>query len=247
MLSGVEQMPDSISLPLSVPMKKLMYRHVQEGAIFVQRKSGADLIGSLDKLNLIQSRMQVWARPGGCWLLATDIGADEDWKVIAGGHSFDRSLASILVKIQWWNMRGGHAIFLSTDDEIDSWLDTMVTTLGKILDNPIRFCQENDPFLDKPPMQTLVQTDADWLTTGAAFPKGWGIKKRTAVYDSLVKDSLPATLLNALERINVGKVAISGIGPALRRSCREWSGWSDSIDHGLDRYQAAYGKGESND
>jgi hypothetical protein len=248
MLSGVEQMPDSISLPLSVPMRMLMKRHCQEGhAIFVQRKSGGDLIGSIDKLNLIQSKMMTWARPGGCWLLGTGIEVSKDGYVIAGGHRTERTLNSVAMKLHWWNIRGGHWEIVSGDDRIDLWLDTMVTTLDKILDDPIRFTQENEPFIDRSPVQQLVQTDADWLTTGAAFPKGWGIKARTAVYNSLVEDGLRPTLINALARVNVGKVKIPGIGPKMTQTCREWSGYQKpTAESAAGAYFVAYGKEKPN-
>jgi hypothetical protein len=241
MLSGEEAMPDSIPWPLTKPAKMLLKRHFDRGAILVQRKSGGDLIGSLDKLNLIQSRMQMWARPGGCWLLATDIDATVDGCVIAGGHEFDRTISSVGAKLRWWEMRGGHWEILDNDDYIDPWLDRMVVALSKILDDPIKFTQENEPFIDRVPLQRLVQTDADWLTTGAAFPKGWGIKARSAVHKSLCEDGIPPTLINAIERVCVGRIKVPGVGPAMTESLRRWAGWAEEKTFPA-RVWAGYGK-----
>jgi hypothetical protein len=230
-VSGLESMPDTIRTPLAKPVERLLLRHFDlpvvesaGSAILIQRKSGADFVGSIDKLNNIQERMMQWARPGGCRLLITGVWPTEDGRVATKGHTFDRTFDSLLKKLAWWEVRGGHVDWLTSDSEIDEYLRNMMDMVSTIMDTPIRYTSNLEPFVHRPPVQGLLHVSPDWLITGSAFPMGWGVKKRQAVYDSLVADKLEPTLNNALARVLIGKVKIKGIGPKLRDSLREWVG-----------------------
>ena len=109
-----------------------------------------------------------------------------------------------------------------------SYLRKVLATVGQTMEEPIRFTSALDAFVDKPPMQVLVSAELDWVLTGSAFPMGWGVRLRQAVYDSLAKDDIAPTLPNAIRRICKGETKIPGIGPKRIKAMREWCGWNDA-------------------
>ena len=237
MVSGLSRLPRTIRNPLTGAARRALDKHMRAhyydgdgygNGVLIQRKSGGDLIGSIANLNNIQRRMMEWARPGGCRLLITDVRPTKDGKVTAGGRKYNRTFKSITDKLWWWEWRGGHIDWLDSDDEINDYIRQVQAAVAHTMEEPIRYTAALDSFVSRGAMQTLTESELDWVLTGSAFPPGWGTKLRTAAYDSLVQDRYTPSLANAIERICAGKIKIPGIGPKRIQTMREWVGYEDS-------------------
>lgn len=131
LLSPLEDM-DMDSLDSALSMAKLK-AHCAAG-LLVQRKSGSDLLSSIERLPNIQHRMLQWGLP---WLLVTgDIKCGRNGKCVISGREFGFSYWSVMGALDYWQLRGGGITILCRDNLIAKWINDMSNRLKEIDKNP---------------------------------------------------------------------------------------------------------------
>jgi len=243
---SAQSLPPDLSSPLSVPIRR-MFERITKFAYFEQRKSGSDLLSSIEDLARIQARMWEWAAPGGCGLLVTGLEVLYDGTkyplalmrsicpdpsempgvIVADGRKSGWKACDVAAALMAWERRrGGHVTLLQDDSAIPNYLNALEMQVRKCEQEPIRFTHSSY-LVDWAPLQaTLPHTVEDWATTGSAFPRGWGEAKRHALWKAAYKQDKKATLRKAFELLLDEKVKVPGIGPKLTESLAQWVGWT---------------------
>ena len=213
----------------SLPGRRRMAKHIQEGAVLVQRKSAGDFISSIPDLKHFQARMSEWcygdvAYLGRCWLLITSIEVKiikgQMMVVPAGKKSHGVSYAAAEGALLKWKLRGGNVEMLGSDDELSMWASRMIKSLDDCKVEPTR------EYSSWEPMQKLVLEPDNWLTTGSAFPPGIGRKKLEALAAELGGDKdRPPPLYEIIKLLTAGRVIdASGWGKKLQSELLKWWG-----------------------
>jgi len=129
--------------------------------------------------------------------------------------------AAMIRAFTFWEARGGSVSLLEDDTQIAPWLEMLCEVVAEIRLNPIRYVDHNRP------SQRLEREAENWVTTGRAFPPGFGRTKRAEIATAIGKDKVPA-LIEALAWAAdpVTAKATHGVGPKLRDSLRDWLGLS---------------------
>lgn len=205
-----------------LPVRIMLRQHFDSGAVLVARKSGTDLLNSLADLKEIELRMLEWAGPGACWLVHTGVYAVESGTVTIDGYASRVKPKQVEAALFWWKRRGGHCKHLDSDTRIGAWLNEMLTYARRVMEEPVR-CVVHKP------AQALVKGDQNWVTTGLAFPLGFGVKKREAIYETLKAEGLQPSVGNAVFRVAFGDKGVPGIGKVLRQRCIEWCGFDEEF------------------
>jgi len=229
---------DIIISPLSMPINAtLLQRHIDAGALLVQRKSGADLPASITDGRLYHSLAKMrmtGARQFQCVLLTTG----HYWPTTKGKvnivtPSFPSGkvsrrrypqidYAAILSAIQGWTWRGGvYAAPLTCDDEIPGWCTNTERRLKQIINqgNGRELWPMPPEFYDPPeandPLQELILV-TDWRKILAAFD-GVGPAKVNSLKNCMIEHGVEHTLIQALMWIATGTNKIPGWGPVIRK------------------------------
>ncbi len=199
-----------ISDDTPVPILSAFAIAVRNGML-IQRKSGLDLLGSLDKLNRIQLKMMRFG--GECWLLATGVIEARGGMVVLDKRITKWKYSTLMAKVIDWQRRGGYWHCLPDDEHLTAF----VAAAEKRITNT-----DTKVVATRQPVQSIVP--AGWWERLAVIP-GMGLTKAKAIADWLQGDY--STMANALEYLSntrnyTSKDHPARIGPADFKHTREW-------------------------
>jgi len=127
--------------------------------ILVARKSGTDLLSSLDDLNAILIRMLEW-EPGQAWLLSTGtvrpLGSPPDGLIAIDNYESEIRFDYLDSRLTLWKDRGGYQHHCPNDEWLARWVLKKDKWLGRI--SPERIV------LPRRPIQRLIHPIRDELT-----------------------------------------------------------------------------------
>jgi len=167
-LTGADIMVSAKNYP---PKSKAMIeKHIKEGAILIQRKSGRDLASSIGpRLNSSLAKMFEIETffSGQRVLLTTGLFAEDSYgNCIVGEcttksetpyvlwHKTGKPYKAVRSAIQYWNIRGGvSTVTLSADFEIGEWLMALDKNIESIQGEPIKEVLNSVDFPDDPPKE----------------------------------------------------------------------------------------------
>lgn len=176
---------NNISLHAPQPIANAFTAACRNG-ILIQRKSGLDLLSSLNKLNNIQLKMSQFG--GEYWLVATGFVAERGGVVVLDKRVTKWRYSTLMAKLATWQRRGGYLYLLPDDD----YLVNFVATAEKWLTVPMEKVVAKRPL-----QQNLVP--ADWWERLTAVP-GFGLSKAKALAEWLPEEY--RTLAHALEYLS---------------------------------------------
>ena len=189
--------------------------HARAGSVFVQRKSGGDVVSSIgDRLNTSLAKMNEipFTNCGQRVLLVTGhFEATVDGGLVIGnvvnrgkstpfvkwgaayGHANYRALVSALTL---WGLRGGvNLIPLGKDDDIVWWAQDVERHLIAAKHDPIKHIYEPLHYPDDPPLPSdviqLPRRVTDFRRALSAMP-GVGVKMANAVWEAAEMDPIIA-------------------------------------------------------
>jgi len=255
-LTGADIMVSKLSMPAGT--ETLIRRHVDAGAVLINRKSMSDMLHSIasGSINAILARMlaigarYTWQRvimSTGVYVPDLDTGltlVGEPRKGSTGstyihlrqtpqGLPNYKALASIRRRIA---LRGGFYLPLTCDDEIPGELLAWEKDLQELSETkevwPVVGKMYDPPACDDP-LQTPVEVK-DWRAVLVAFP-GLGPSKvnalRTAMLTyGMTQDTLFQALYWASARDRYGIPKIAGWGRSTIQSVRDALGLRDGVD-----------------
>jgi len=200
-MTGADLMISPLEIPVMTPT--LIQKHIDAGALLVQRKSGEDLPNSLGaRLNESLFKMrETGARQSQCVLLFVGI---LEWQkgnlAVLDGVQSKNSYFAILGGLSKWHDRGGVVEFLAKNELIPKWIDlkhTHVKEYQKTKQKKFHPLKKDVLEIDpEDPIQELVKVD-DWRVVVANFP-GVGPKRATALRDAMLEGDATDNLITAL-------------------------------------------------
>lgn len=131
-MTGADLMLSALDAPAGT--ETLLRTHARAGALFVQRKSGEDLVHSLgDRLIDSQARMhEMITRPCQRVLLVTGrFESGGDGVAVVNGRETGMKYWSVLAGLARWNDRGGVVEQLIDDASIPAWVDMRLRHLAE--------------------------------------------------------------------------------------------------------------------
>lgn len=254
-LTGADIMVSPLSMPVT---KKLLPRHIDAGAVLINRKSFADMLSSIasGSINAILARM-IAAGARWTWqrvIMSTGMFAPdlETGKALIGEPRQNRrrggtyihlrgvpvglpnykAFATIRRRIA---LRGGYYLPLTCDDEIPGELaawEKDLRELGKVKEIWPNVPKLHDPPAQDDPLQELVEVK-DWRRILAQF-KGVGPVRATSLRDDMLKTGADDTFINALRWATWSKWGelpkIKHWGKKTFQSVRDEAGVADGFD-----------------
>jgi len=212
-----------------LPHHKSLQFHCNDG-ILIQRKSGQDLLGSIDDLVEIEWRMQEWS--DNPWLLVTDVREGKNGRVVAGGRNFKKwNYASISGVLDAWQDRGGSVKQLKDDDKIYQWVKSRERRCMVWLEEPEKKVSKKSKKRGKVSHQSLRRIQDTWCSTKWAFPAGIGRVMMESLARYIVNEwERPPTFANAIALACSDEVLkVDGWGKVSLNNAREWYGVTRSI------------------
>jgi hypothetical protein len=219
------------ALEIPPTTRLLIQKHIDTGALLVQRKSGEDLTNSLGaRLNGSLFKMrETGARQSQCVLLfaGTLQKVDGNLATIDGIRS-KSSYWAIIGGLSKWHDRGGVVEQIANDDLIPKWVDMKHKHVKEYHGakqkkfHPLKTeVFEIDP---EDPVQELVKV-TDWRTVVANLP-GVGPKRATALREAMLKEEAADNLITALVWLTEPKFVekVPGIGPKICANIRQFAG-----------------------
>jgi ERCC4-type nuclease len=228
-VTGADIMISAMEIPPSTPV--LIQKHIDNGALLVQRKSGEDLASSLGaRLNESLAKMrETGARQAQCVLLFTGI---LEWHkgnlATINGVKSRSSYFAILGGLSKWHDRGGVVEFLANDDLIPKWVDLKHKHVKEYQEvkekkfHPKKIdVVEVDP---GDPLQELIKVE-DWRAVVANMP-GVGPKRATALRDTMLEEGAADNFITALVWLTEFELTekVPGIGRKTCENIREFCG-----------------------
>lgn len=159
-LPGLEQATgaDLLLSPLDAPASTdtLLRKHMAEGALLVQRKSGADLVHSIgDRLNSSLARMYQWTwRPCQHVLLCTGLlTCDADGGALIDGRPTPGKFLPVVAALARWGDRGGVVCALPGDALIPAWVEMRLKHLREYAEpgGELRYVYPPSDYPNDPP------------------------------------------------------------------------------------------------
>jgi len=219
-----------------VSTEDILIEYLFAGSVIVQRKSGFDLISSIqERLDESLARMIVVA-PFGCQriLLYTGVFDEKDGKLIVNGKQTAHSYWSFQMALTAWGNKGGRSICLPRDGMILTWCQYMEKKLLEYKQKNIKWVIPTTYFPpDMPEIDGMLQVPVavrDGRKTLATFPN-WGADKVNLLWTHLqqkfnIKEvSTFFLLMYATNYVTAEEV--KGIGKKAIDSAREWMGIND--------------------
>jgi hypothetical protein len=242
-LTGADILVTNLKIP---PVKATMRKHMEEGGIFIQRKSGGDLIHSMgEHLNDALYKMREWgANQSQCMLLCSGVyDVDKDGFLVLDGIVWDRKAETVWGALAKWTARGGVVHNIPSDKQIPAYLKLMEKHIAEFYDHPEK--QFYPPY--QLPLQWLKKC-SDWRKTLATFP-GLGPERVDALYNAMVEAKTSLDLFTALVWLTDTKRAnkVKGQGKMLHESTRDWLGLPDGWNLELEYDESFSEKGEKNE
>ncbi len=191
--------------PYPATSEMLIRKHIEQGALLVQRKSGLDLAYSVgERLNSSLARMhEVHARQAQCVLLTTG-----NWicnlhgDAVLGGNQTSIKYMDLLAGISKWHDRGGVVEQIVDDLLIPAWCTMKLKHLQEYRDQPTKEVWQRAVFPDDPPraddsLQLPVRV-RDWRRWFTAMVDGIGPGAGNALRDAMLAAGATDTGLTAL-------------------------------------------------
>lgn len=223
--TGADLMLSPVDFPATT--ETLMRRHIEQGAILVQRKSGLDLTASIgERMGHSLTRMRAMgARQSQCLLLFIGVlTCNREDKAVVDGRDTFASFWSVQGAISKWHDRGGVFESLSRASLMADWCRMKLRHLKEYAEEPIHQVWPAKPDLTSTdnPLQ-LPQAINDGRVTLATLP-GLGPARVQAIWDYLQPDTTLATALCLLSNPESHIKDIDGIGPKTIQNVRQYLG-----------------------
>ena len=211
-------------------MDSVLFEYLYRGSLVVQRKSGSDLIASIQGPRLEESLARM-NKAVPCRsqrvLLYTGSFTEKDGLVELDGKHTGLSYMSFVMALTAWGNRGGVSINLQRDSMILEWIQLVEKQLASYEHKSVK---DVYPTVYYPPdmaddydmLQMPIEV-SDWRKTMITFP-GLGPDKVNALKRKLETDLNYATLWNALQYATTPSIAkeLKGWGPKSVESVRKW-------------------------
>jgi len=220
--------------PFPCTTEILLARHIERGAIMIQRKSGGDLINSFGaRLNTaIVNMLSCKAKSSNQRvLLYTGIFAERGGNLVLNDKQLNTNYMSFRKALDWWQYRGGKVANLPSDSLILPWVQSLEKDLETLQEEKqVEFYPSFGSF---PPDEDVLQLPIevrDWRVTLATFP-GIGPEKCNALFNHLKEIyNQPVTLWIALHYIMQDESKVPGWGKAAKQSVKRWLGIETDTD-----------------
>jgi len=241
-LTGADVLVSALEMP--VMTETLIRRHVERGALLVQRKSGLDLPASIGpRLNSSLAKMrEVGACQWQCVLLSTGVFIPnaKNGTILVGTPTVlgdgrvtwlwdvsPRHYKALQSALRRYILRGGVYVPLCSDEEIPGWLRHTERDIITLSEQPIKEVWPDDggplclPSEPGDPLQEPVRV-TDWRARFAAAVPGVGPELVTRLQAAMAADGAPGTLLQALAWASSDLVlSVPGWGRGKQRAVRE--------------------------
>jgi hypothetical protein len=210
------------------PHRTILGRHCQSGCL-IQRKSGSDLLGSINKLDHILYRMSQWSK--NPWLVYTRIRQTKSGMATVTGsrRKSNWHWKSVSGKLDAWRDNGGSVKSLPTDEDMIDWLESRCRAVDKWQENPEKLIGS------KIPQQaiTVRSEEQNWFNTLRLFPPGVGDKcvARLAVAVEKTLELPPTEWIMLQFACSEDSLKVKGWGKSRMISTRNWSGCDGTILH----------------
>ncbi len=189
---------DFMISPLQMPIgtDALLKKHIEEGALLIQRKHGRDLSASIrdGRLNSSLAKMHDWThRPAQCVLLFTGfLTSSSGGKAVVSKQQTSLPYWTVMGAIEKWKDRGGSYTQLSQPTLLEEWANRRMQHLKEYQVQGIREIWPTKPVVQaKNFLQTLVPV-SDARVLLATLP---GIGEKTA---NLLWKAFNGNIINAL-------------------------------------------------
>jgi len=213
--------------------EEILIEYLFAGSLVVQRKSGFDLIGSVqERLDESLARMIVVA-PYGCQriLLYTGVFDEKNGNIILNGKQTTHSYWSIQMALSAFGSKGGRVVNLPRDNMILAWCKYMESKLLEYKHKSVKWVMPEVYFPpDMPEIENILQVPVavrDGRKTLATFP-GWGEDKVNLLWTHLQNKfniKVVSTFFLLMYATNyVTADEVKGIGKKAIDSAREWMG-----------------------
>lgn len=223
-------------------MNNLLYEYLYRGALVVQRKSGGDLLSSIQSSRLDESLARMnRAVPYSAQrvLLYTGVFSEHNGKVALDGRVTGMGYMAFAMALTAWSNKGGVTVNLSDDSHILKWvqlveekLDEYKHTNSKMIYSTVYYPPDMPDVDDA--LQMPIEVN-DWRKTMVTFP-GLGPDRVNSLRDCLVEKYEKATLWSALQHATSPSAKdIHGWGPKSIESVRRWLGIPDGWELVLQR------------
>lgn len=227
-LKGLEKLTgaDFLITPLDEPCPPIpaaIRKHCEVGDL-VQRKSGNDMLQSLDKLGRIIERMLQWTDHP--WLLESGISIGRGGNLKIDGRGVSGLWNRVSGAEDAWHDKGGYVKRLPYDVLITGWVQLREKRLRHLLHNP-------EKHVSRPHRQSVSYEKENWVWSLGAFPKGVGVKTTQAIARYLSEHDMPLTLSGVYQLICTGEMLkVPGVGKTTLRKMRDpkWWGIPEDIE-----------------
>jgi hypothetical protein len=221
----------------SEDLSKVLYEYLYRGSLAVQRKSGEDVVRSVQDHGLERAIARMYKSvPYGSQrvLLYTGIFTQHNGNVVVDGRETGLSYMAFVMALTSWANRGGVVVHLDGDEFILPWVKLVEKKLNEYQHEDTKGIYSDVYFPpDMPDEDSVLQIPVevtDWRVTLATIP-GIGPDKINAICAHLeeVCQSEP-TLTVALQYAMSKDAAdsINGWGPKSTASVRRWMGLKDN-------------------
>lgn len=207
--SNVNRLPGKVQLPL----------YLEHGWL-IQRKSGNDLLNSIQDLRRIILRMRSAgdSKHAKCWLLICgQYECSRDGKVIVDGWTSGWQWTALQGALEVWQLLGGHISLHPSDEAAAIVLERWTRNIQKMA----QIQQENTELAPAPP-PTITFDPNPWRTVLMGFPHiGDVLSNKIAEHCG----NLVESLLWMTQQDGHG---VPGVGEKMRRDWREFLGLGES-------------------
>jgi len=227
---------------LEEDMDSVLFEYLYRGAIVVQRKSGSDLVDSIQGPRLDESLARMdRAIPyrSQRMLLYTGVFGEKDGKVTLNGKVTGLGYMPFVMALTAWCNRGGTVVNLASDDMILEWLKLLEKQLESYKHADAKFVYPDIYYPpDMPDIDDVLQVPIevrDWRKTIVTFP-GIGPDRANALKERIEGElGTNASLWNALQYACSFKMMkdVSGWGKKSVQNVRNWLGIPDDFELAL--------------
>lgn len=220
---------DDLPIPLKrdfPPHRIILARHCWSGCL-IQRKSGADLLSSLNHLDHILYRMSQWCQ--NPWLVYTNIRESRNGlaTVVNSRRKSRWNWESVRGKLNSWQHRGGSVQPLLSDDDIYGWLESIGRAVDKWQEEPEKLLGSKIP---QQPI-TIRAEEQNYFNTLRIIPPGVGEKTVENLITYVATElHLPPTALNLVRfACSEESLKVRGWGKTRMMDMRNWVGYNDTV------------------
>lgn len=220
-VTGADLMLTTLKAPVSNEF--LIGKHIEAGAILVQRKSGRDLASSVgERMNSSLAKMIACGTRAPLQRVLLFIGymaVGSTLDVTINKQHTGKSFGHVQGAISWWRGRGGTYETIARSSLLQDWCDIQLGQIEERIANPVKeflpakpVVQQHDEFL-----QVLVPVK-DARVTLATLP-GIGAGRASLLYNSFRGNALDALCwLTDMQ----SAVKLKGIGAKMKQNVREY-------------------------